>query len=188
VFTLTPSQTIGPFFAVMLPLGSNELVAPGTPGSIVIEGAVFDGAGAPVSDALIEIWQADRRGRYAHPGDPRFADVADPPGFGGWGRCPTSADGTFRFVTVMPGAVVGVDERPQAPHVSVSLFARGLLRRLSTRIYFPTETHANALDPVLSSIADSAVRATLVAAEAGPARFRFDIRLRGENETAFFAV
>lgn len=182
----TPSQTIGPFFAVMLPLGSNELVSPVTPGAIEIVGAVFDAAGDPVPDALIEIWQADRDGLYSR-GDVTDGSAIDPPGFRGWGRCPTDALGRFRFVTVIPGPVPGFDERPQAPHIAVSVFARGLLRRLYTRMYFPGEPRANALDPILTGIDEPAVRQTLIAVEEGPRRFRFDIHLRGEKETAFFA-
>jgi len=183
----TPSQTIGPFFAVMLPLGSNELVSPSMPGAIELAGAVFDGAGDPVTDALIEIWQADRNGLYSDGDATDAAALANPPGFRGWGRCPTDDLGRFRFVTVIPGPVPGFDERPQAPHVAVSVFARGLLRRLYTRIYFPGESRANALDPILTGIDDPAVRQTLIAVEEGQRRFRFDIHLRGEKETAFFA-
>jgi protocatechuate 3,4-dioxygenase alpha subunit len=185
---ITPSQTIGPYFGVMLPLGSNRLVEPGSAFAIVIDGAVYDGAGAPVNDALVEIWQADLNGRYEHPDDPAHGATASPPGFGGWGRCATGPDGAFSFVTVKPGPVPGVDERLQAPHISVSVFARGLLRRLATRIYFPDETRLNVNDPLLSSIRDEAVRRTLVASEAGPGRYRFDIHLRGERETAFLAI
>lgn len=182
---VTPSQTIGPFFAVMTPLGTNELVSLGAPGAIMIEGTVFDGAGDPVSDALIEIWQADAHGRYT-PGAEEGA--AEPPGFPGWGRCATDSNGAFRFVTVAPGAVAGNDERLQAPHISVTVFARGLLRRLATRLYFPDQERANAADPVLSSIAEPVIRETLIAIPSGPRSYRFDIHLQGEQETAFFAI
>jgi len=185
---VTPSQTIGPFFAIMLPLGSNELVSPGTAGTIVVEGRVLDGAGEPVSDALIELWQAGPDGVYAHPADPRSAEREMARGFGGFGRCATDADGRFSFVTVKPGPVPGFDERPQAPHLNLGVFGRGLLRRLATRVYFPDEAAANARDPLLCSIEDEGMRATLVARPAGPGRLCFDIRLRGEGETAFLAV
>ena len=185
---VTPSQTIGPFFNVMLPLGSNMLVAPGEPSAIVIHGTVFDGAGDPVPDALVEIWQADATGRYNHPDDPHFAEPSTPPGFPGFGRQATGPDGSFVFVTVKPGPVPGFDERWQAPHIAVSMFARGLLRRLSTRMYFPGEERANAIDPLLASIDDRHVRSTLIAEADGAASFRFDIHLRGEKETAFLAV
>jgi protocatechuate 3,4-dioxygenase alpha subunit len=184
---VTPSQTIGPFFAVMTPLGSNLLVEPGSPDAILIHGQVFDGAGEPVADALIEIWQADLDGRYDHPDDRAFRGPASPPGFRGYGRQATGRDGAFSFVTVCPGAVAGFDERLQAPHITVSVFARGVLKRLATRLYFPGNGHANSLDPVLASIADPAFRETLIAVEDGPGRYRFDIHLRGDRETAFFA-
>lgn len=180
---VTPSQTIGPFFGILMPLGSNQLVPPGTPGAIHIEGRVLDGNGDAVGDALVEIWQADAEGIYAHSDDPRSARAG---GFG-FGRCPTDATGRFSFTTLEPGPVPGFDERMQAPHINVGVFARGLLRRLATRLYFPTEQHANAVDPVLLSVAEDR-RATLIAQPAGPATLRFDIRLRGEGETVFFDV
>jgi protocatechuate 3,4-dioxygenase alpha subunit len=181
----TPSQTIGPFFGVMRPLGSNQLIDPRAAGAITIRGRVLDGDGAPVVDAVIEAWQADATGRYAHPDDPRFTSEADPPGFRGWGRCATGADGRFSFVTVRPGRVAGVDERPQAPHINISVFARGLLKRLATRVYFADEERANAIDPLLAAITEPEVRETLLAQPDGPRAYRFDIRLRGEGETAF---
>ena len=180
----TPSQTIGPFFSIMLPLGSNHLVEPGTPGAITIEGKVIDGEGAPVGDALIEIWQANPDGIYAHPDDDRYAREGD---FNGFGRCLTAADGSFSFTTLKPGPVPGFDERVQAPHISVGVFARGLLKRLATRIYFPDEEHANLADPVLASV-EEVHRPTLIAGPAGPDRLHFDIRLRGDGETVFFDV
>jgi protocatechuate 3,4-dioxygenase alpha subunit len=185
---LTPiaSQTIGPFFAVMLPLGSNELVPPDTAGTIRIEGRVLDGAGEPVTDALIEVWQANRHGRYRHVEDTSDAPLEE--GFTGFGRCPTDDEGRFSFITVKPGPVPAEAEVMQAPHLSVTIFARGLLNRLHTRLYFPDEPDANAADPVLASICDAAIRETLIAREESPGLLRFDIRLRGEGETAFFAI
>jgi protocatechuate 3,4-dioxygenase alpha subunit len=171
----------------MLPLGSAELVAPGTPGAIVIGGRVLDGAGQPVADALIETWQADAEGRYAHPEDPRYSGAGVRGDFVGFGRCHTDEGGRFSFVTVKPGAVPGWDERTQAPHISISVFARGLLRRLATRLYFPDEEHANASDPLLSAV-DASRRELLVARPAGADKLSFDIRLQGEKETPFFAV
>jgi len=184
----TPSQTIGPFFAILLPLADNALAARHTAGAIVIEGRVFDGAGECVPDAMIEVWQADAAGVYAHPEDDRYVTGKKRRAFTGFGRCFTGADGWFSFVTVKPGRIPGFDERMQAPHLSVSVFARGLLRRLATRMYFPDETTANAIDPLLSSIEDEAVRRTLIAEAIGAFRLRFDIRLQGEGETAFLAV
>ena len=118
---------------------------------------MIDGDGEPVDDALVEIWQANRHGRYRHPEDTR-EELPLEDGFTGFGRCPTDAEGRFEFVTVKPGAADG-----QAPHISVCVFARGLLRHLYTRIYFPDEAEANAADPLLSSIEDEARRATLIA-------------------------
>jgi protocatechuate 3,4-dioxygenase alpha subunit len=182
---LTPSQTIGPFYHFSLPFqGGEHLVEPDDPDAVRIVGTVYDGAGEPISDAMLEVWQANRAGRYAHPED----DRDDPPleeGFTGFGRCPTDSDGRYEFVTLKPGAVPGPDGRPQAPHIDVSIFARGLLRQLVTRIYFPDEKEANASDPVLSSIEDPEFRQTLIATDEGDA-LRFDVRLQGENQTAFF--
>ena len=180
--TETPSQTIGPFFAVLLPFASNELVPPGAPDAIELRGRVTDGAGAPVADALIELWQANEFGRYANPADDRELPLRE--GFSGFGRCPTNERGEYRFVTVLPGAVPYDSERHQAPHLSLTLFARGLLRELRTRVYFAGEPR-NAHDPVLGELADDA-RATLIAAAEAPGVFRFDIRLQGERETQFF--
>jgi protocatechuate 3,4-dioxygenase alpha subunit len=183
----TPSQTVGPFFGFALPReGGAELVAPDAPGALRIEGRVLDGEGDPVDDALVEIWQANRAGRYAHPDDPRD-DLPLEEGFTGFGRCATDAEGRFAFVTVKPGAVPGADGAPQAPHIDVSVFARGLLNRLVTRIYFPDEPEANASDPTLTAIEDPAVRATLVAA-AQDGVLRHDIRLQGDPETVFFEL
>jgi protocatechuate 3,4-dioxygenase alpha subunit len=151
-----------------------------------IVGAVYDGAGEPVSDAMVEIWQANRAGRYAHPED-RREELPLEEGFTGFGRCPTDAEGRFEFLTVKPGAVPGPDGRPQAPHILVSVFARGLLKQLVTRIYFPDEEGANTADPVLSSIQDPNLRSTLIARQLDGA-YQFDIHLQGEKQTAFFNV
>jgi protocatechuate 3,4-dioxygenase alpha subunit len=184
---LTPSQTIGPFLHIELPYeGEERLVAANHPGAIRLIGTLTDGQGDPVDDALIEIWQANRAGRYAHPEDTR-EDIPLEDGFTGFGRCATDDEGRFEFLTVKPGAVPGPDGRLQAPHIDVSVFARGLLNRLVTRIYFPDETEANAEDPVLSLIEDEAGRRTLIA-EQHDGSFRFDIRLQGEGETTFFVV
>jgi protocatechuate 3,4-dioxygenase alpha subunit len=183
----TASQTVGPFFAFGLLTGAigAELVAPNAAGAVRLEGVVYDGAGQPVPDALLEIWQANRHGRYAHPADAR-ADVQLEEGFTGFGRCGTDTEGSFRFVTVKPGGVPFPDGRLQAPHLDVGIFARGLLKRLVTRIYFPDERAANAADPVLSSL-EPAQRSTLIA-HASPAGLRFDIRMQGPDQTVFFAL
>jgi protocatechuate 3,4-dioxygenase alpha subunit len=181
----TPSQTVGPFFAIALPWPDGRAVVPeGTPGAVVIGGRVLDGAGEPVPDALVETWQADPDGRFAHPDDPRGPNPAGT-GFRGFGRAPTDADGRWWVRTVKPGPLPADDGGTEAPHLDVSVFARGLLHRVVTRIYFPDEAEANAADPVLASIDDERARATLVAvAEDG--RLRFDIHLQGPDETLFF--
>jgi protocatechuate 3,4-dioxygenase, alpha subunit len=189
---LTPSQTVGPFLALGLPWPDGPFVVPeGTPGAITITGRVYDAAGNPVPDALVETWQADERSRFEHPDDPRGAAGSAVPGFRGFGRCPTDATGEYRIVTIRPGPLPSPGGGTEAPHLDVSVFARGLLDRLVTRIYFPDEAGANAADPVLTAIAEPAMRDTLIARPAeggGTAEFRFDIRLRGEHETVFFDV
>lgn len=170
----TPSQTVGPFFNIGMPGDQAELVEPGSEGAVRIHGAVHDADG-PVVDALLEIWQAAPDGRY------------DTPGFRGFGRAETDPeDGTYAFVTVKPGPVPGPDGATQAPHLLVSVFARGLLKRLATRIYFEDEAEANAADPVLAAV-DAGRRDTLVARRDGDA-YRFDVRLQGDGETVFFDV
>jgi protocatechuate 3,4-dioxygenase, alpha subunit len=183
----TPSQTLGPFFHdALLDEDRSELVTPDHPEAIRIEGTVYDGAGEPVSDAMVEIWQANEAGRYNDPRDAR-EDLPLDEGFSGFGRSGTDAGGTFSFVTVKPGRVPLPNGGMQAPHIMVSVFARGLLERVVTRIYFPDEQKANASDPVLSSVEDLGLRRTLVAHEEGDA-LRFDIHLQGENQTAFFEL
>jgi protocatechuate 3,4-dioxygenase, alpha subunit len=178
----TPSQTVGPFFGYALPFeGGERLASPDDPDAICIAGAVLDGDGRPVDDALVEIWQANRHGRYRHPEDTR-EELPLEDGFTGFGRCATDPDGRFEFVTVKPGAADG-----QAPHIGVCVFARGLLRHLYTRLYFPDEAAANAADPLLRSIEDRSVRATLVA-RPGDGVLAFDIHLQGERQTAFLDV
>ena len=183
----TPSQTVGPFFHIGLSDdGRAELVSPDDPDAIRLWGTVFDGTGEPVDDALIEIWQANRAGRYAHPEDTR-EQIPLEDGFAGFGRCATDTQGRYEFITVKPGAVPGLGGALQAPHIEMSVFARGLLKRVATRVYFPDEVEANEADQVLGSIADPAERGTLVArGEAGA--LRFDIHLQGDQQTAFFGV
>jgi protocatechuate 3,4-dioxygenase, alpha subunit len=178
---LTPSQTVGPFLSIGLTWADGHLVVPeDAPGAVRISGVVRDGAGDPVTDGVIETWQADADGRFDHPDDPRGASGS---GFEGFGRCPTDAEGRYGIVTVKPGALGD----GQAPHIDVSVFARGLLDRVVTRIYFPDETAANAADPLLASLPAERA-ATLVAAATGERELRFDIRLRGEGETVFLQV
>ena len=182
---LAPSQTVGPFFLDCLLRSDacrNVLVQPETAGErIRIEGRILDGDGAPVPDAMVEIWQANRAGRYNHPADDR-EDLSLDEDFSGFGRSGTDAGGAFSFLTVKPAPVPGPGGELQAPHVMVSVFARGLLRRLVTRIYFPEEQEANAIDPVLSSIEDQELRRTLIARDEGDA-LRFDIVLEGREAT-----
>ncbi len=186
----TPSQTIGPFFHfALLNEDESKLIAPDHPSAIKVEGTVYDGAGEAVSDAMLEIWQADPDGRYVHPED----DEASPlrTGFSGFGRCGTDDEGRYQFVTIKPGPVLASDEQrtPQAPYIWVSVYARGLLKRATTRLYFPDEEEANAADPVFASIEDPDLRSTLVARPTDEyGALRFDIHLQGGLQTAFFDV
>jgi protocatechuate 3,4-dioxygenase, alpha subunit len=183
----TASQTVGPFFNIGLrDDGRSELVPPSDPDAVRVGGVVLDGTGEPVNDALIEIWQANRAGRYAHPEDAR-EELPLEEGFHGFGRCATGPDGLYGFVTVKPVPVPARDGGMQAPHIVLSVFARGLLKRVATRVYFPDETEANEADPVLNSIEDPAERSTLIA-KAEDGRLRFDIRLQGDRQTAFLDV
>jgi protocatechuate 3,4-dioxygenase alpha subunit len=184
---LTPSQTVGPFFAYCLTpsaydyrqIFSNDLTRDGTAGErIRIEGRVLDGDGAPVPDAMIEIWQADAEGRYPQGASGR--NVA----FQGFGRTECDGDGRFSFATVKPGPVPGPNGGAQAPHINVGLFARGVLRRMFTRIYFEDEA-ANSADPILALVPEDA-RSTLIARRTGAGTYSFDIRLQGDRETVFF--
>jgi protocatechuate 3,4-dioxygenase, alpha subunit len=185
--TLTPSQTVGPFFRIGLERPEwNDLTSSGARGEkIAIEGRVLDGDGAPVDDAVLEIWQADADGRYDHPDDSRAGGRADP-GFPGFGRAMTDAAGRYRFLTIRPGRVPGPGGALQAPHVDLTIFARGLLKQLVTRIYFADDP-SNESDAVLNGIADPAARRTLLAARQDGA-YRFDVVLQGKGETVFFDV
>lgn len=183
----TPSQTVGPFFHFALPYSGGEtLTNDATLGErITIDGRVFDGTGEPVSDALIEIWQANGQGRYDHPDDTQERQLD--PNFNGFGRAPTDAEGWFCFNTIKPGPVPGPDGAPQAPHMLLSVLGRGILKRLATRVYFPDEA-ANADDPILALVPPDR-RGTLIAERIGDgAAYRFDIRLQGESETVFFDI
>jgi protocatechuate 3,4-dioxygenase alpha subunit len=180
----TPSQTIGPFFAIGLPWEDGPFVVPaGTPGAVWIRGRVVDGAGELVPDALVETWQADPEGRYRDAEDP--GAVGD--WFRGFGRSSAEPNGEWAIHTVKPGPTAGPDGSVQAPHLDVSVFARGLLKRAVTRIYFTDEAAANERDPVLASVTDPADRATLLAARTDDG-YRFDIVLQGNGETVFFFV
>ena len=182
----TTSQTVGPFFHIGCHwLHQEQLAAAGIAGErVTIQGRVFDGDGVPVPDAFLEIWQANRHGKYAHPEDTQ--DKPLEPGFTGFGRVPVDAKGTFRFVTIKPGPVPGPDNNEQAPHLVISIFMRGLLKRLTTRMYFPNEA-LNASDPILNLV-DQSRRPTLIAKStgAGPDQLEWNVILQGTHETVFF--
>jgi protocatechuate 3,4-dioxygenase alpha subunit len=187
--TLNSSQTIGPFFHDGLMRADARrtlLIAPETIGErIRIAGYVYDGDGVGVPDAMIEIWQANHHGRYNHPADGR--DLPLDPSFHGFGRAATAADGSYAFETIKPGRVPFDDQRLQAPHICVAMFARGLLNHAFTRLYFADEP-ANADDPVLRLV-PSDRRATLLARRADDDQavvYHFDIVLQGLGETVFF--
>ena len=185
----TPSQTVGPYFAIRLPWPDGPfVVSEGTPGAITITGRLYDGAGNVIPDGLIETWQAGPDGRFTHPDDPRGPAQDGGQSFRGFGRCPTAPDGSYRIVTVKPGPLPTPDGDIEAPHLDVSVFARGLLNRVVTRMYFPDEMAANAANPVLCSISQQARRATLIAVPEPQGELRFDIWLQGERETVFFDV
>ena len=173
----TPSQTVGPFLSIGLTRPDGHLVVPvGSPGAVRISGVLRDGAGEPVTDGLVETWQADADGRFDHPDDPRRTAGPAGPGFG---RCPTDAEGRFTVVTVKPGALGD----GQAPHIDVSVFARGLLDRVVTRCYFGDEPAANAADPVLETVPPDR-RHTLVARPG----LAWNVVLQGEDESVFFDI
>lgn len=184
---LTPPQTVGPFFHGLLREGLNVLVAPKTLGDrIRIEGHVYDGNRTPVSDAMIEIWQANVRGHYSHPADQRVASLD--PAFAGFGRTGTDEAGHYWFETIRPGRVPFGKSGDQAPHLNVAVSARGLLHHLFTRLYFDDEAAANAHDPVLRGIPEDR-RSTMLAKKSianGKTVYRFDIVLQGRDETVFF--
>jgi len=189
-YVLTASQTVGPFCAPALlrdDARRNVLVGPETAGErIRIEGRVLDGDGLPVPDAMVEIWQANAQGRYNHPADGGPAPLD--PSFAGFGRSGTDEDGGYWFETVKPGPVPFDGEPMQAPHICVTVFARGLLNHAVTRLYFEDEP-ANATDPVLQYVPEER-RGTLLARPelvgGGMVVYRFDIVLQGAGETAFF--
>ena len=193
---ITPSQTVGPFFAYGLTSNgeyewndafTSNLVTPDTSGERMrVEGRVFDGDGQPVPDCMLEIWQADAQGRFADPKDKRALPNA---AFRGFGRCGTDASGGYAFDTIRPGSVSDPDGKPQAPHLLLAVFARGMPLHNFTRIYFDGEA-ANAADPVLALV-PTPRRGTLIAIResgAGNAVYRFDIRLQGDDETVFFDI
>jgi protocatechuate 3,4-dioxygenase alpha subunit len=181
----TPSQTVGPYLHLGLTWLNIDDLAKDAPAAdrIVIAGRLVDADGKPIPDAMLEVWQANSAGKYAHPDDTQDRPVD--PKFAGYGRIPTDKDGNFRFTTVKPGPVPGLGNSLQAPHITVALFMRGLLRHLYTRIYFSDEA-ANGSDPVLGLVEEGR-RATLIARKAaGRPEYRWDIAMQGDNETVFF--
>jgi protocatechuate 3,4-dioxygenase alpha subunit len=191
------SQTAGPYVHIGLAPGAagfdiyrqelgQDIAGPDAPGErIRIEGVVLDGTGAPVKDVLLEVWQADAAGIYAHPEDPR-APLAVP-GFRGWGRVITDFDtGLWAFDTIKPGSVMGRNQRPMSPHISFWIVARGINTGLNTRMYFEDED--NSADPVLNLVEQTPRRETLLARKVKPGIYRFDIRLQGDGETVFMDI
>jgi protocatechuate 3,4-dioxygenase alpha subunit len=187
IFEVTPSQTVGPFFAIGLPFDAQRLIVPeGTPGAITITGSVYDGGGEIVPDHVIEFWQPDGEGRFADLHG--HAPNSTLEGFRGFGRsCEEDGEGIYRMLTVKPGRVpfLGSDTM-QAPHIDVTVLARGMLNRVVTRIYFADEQQANAADPVLQRVPEHR-RQTLLAQPTADG-YRFDIHLQGEDETVFFEL
>lgn len=201
---ITPSQTVGPYFAYGLtpkgrchwdPNGSyswketagDNLVTPDASGQkIRIEGRILDGDGLPINDAMLEIWQADAQGRYANPRDNRALPNTQ---FKGFGRSATDKDGVYSFDTIKPGSVPGPNGKSQAPHIVFGIFSRGMLRQIHTRLYFADEA-GNGSDPILALVPEDR-RGTLLAHKEMRGDlpvYRFDIRVQGENETVFFDV
>ena len=184
---ITPAQTAGPYLRIGLlrNILTPNVVDPSDPRAIRIRGRLTDSAGDGVPDGMIETWQANTAGRYHHPADERD-DVPLDDGFAGFGRSGTEDDGRFEIVTVKPGRVPWPEGGLQAPHIGITVFARGLLQRVVTRIYFADEGPANTQDPVLKLV-PPARRATLLARPDADG-YRFDIHLQGDDETVFFAI
>jgi protocatechuate 3,4-dioxygenase alpha subunit len=185
---LTPSQTVGPYLKIGLLDGmiTPRLVDDADARALTIRGRLLDGAGDPVPDGMIELWQANPSGRYRHPHDVR-EQLQLEDGFVGFGRSGTSENGVFTFTTLKPGRVPWPGGGQQAPHVLIGVFARGMLKQAVTRMYFPDEPAANAEDPILARL-DAESRRTLVAASGPDGELCFDIVLQGHGQTTFFAV
>lgn len=178
--TPTPAQTIGPFFGFALPYeGGSELVPPGRAEAIRLHGTVYDGHGAPIPDAMIEIWQPDADGQVPQS---TGSLVRDGYTFTGWGRAAVDGEGHYTFTTVNPGA----SQAGKAPYILIAVFARGLLDRLFTRAYLPEDGEALAADPLLSTLEEDR-RSTLIAERESDGGLRMDIRLQGEGETVFLS-
>jgi protocatechuate 3,4-dioxygenase alpha subunit len=181
---LTTAQTVGPFVAIGFEKAAvTEVAPPGVAGErVTISGRIFDGDGQPVTDAVLETWQANAFGKYAHPDDTQ--EKLPEENFKGFGRVLTDAQGGFLLTTIKPGRVAAPDGREQAPHITVIIFMRGLLKHLMTRIYFPADV-ANISDPVLSLVPTER-RATLIASKAADGALHWNVHLQGPHETVFF--
>jgi len=195
----TASQTAGPYVHIGLAPGAAgfkifdqelgwDIAGPNAAGErITITGRVIDGTGAPVKDVMLEVWQANAAGIYAHDEDPRNAEVEE--GFRGWGRVITNFEtGEFSFDTIKPGCAPGRSGKTQAPHINLWIVARGINVGLNTRMYFAEEKEANANDPVLNLIEQLHRRDTLIAHKQSNGSYLFDIYLQGDKETVFFDV
>ena len=180
------SQTVGPYFSIGLNLLLTPDIAPaGVAGErFMLEGQVLDANRKPIPDAVIEVWQANAAGKYAHAEDTQ--DKALDGAFRGFGRVGTNSDGAFRLTSIKPGPVPGPNGKTQAPHLEVSVFMRGLLIRLTTRVYFPDEP-LNATDPILHLVPE-ARRGTIIARRAPDGVLHWDVLLQGDDETVFFDV
>jgi protocatechuate 3,4-dioxygenase, alpha subunit len=192
---ITPSQTVGPYFEYGLTPGSsyrwndafgNDLVTPDVSGErIRIVGRIFDGDGKTITDSMLEIWQADAQGRFADPQDMRALPNS---AFRGFGRCGTDASGGYSFHTIKPGSVPGPGGKPQAPHILLAVYARGMTQQAMTRIYFENEP-ANAGDPILALVPPDRGSTLIAKHEPGEIiTYRFDVHLQGDRETVFFDV
>jgi protocatechuate 3,4-dioxygenase, alpha subunit len=188
-FVPTPSQTVGPFFLIGLTAKHSvpQIAGPEAKGERVwLSFRVLDGDGAPIEDAMIEIWQANAEGKYRHPDDPQSKSLD--PAIGGFGRAGTDKDGSCVFETIKPGRVPGPGAEEQAPHLNLALFARGMLHQFYTRVYFAGDP-ANAKDPVLALVPAERRETLMAQPEPGqPGHWHFDICLQGERETVFFDV
>ncbi|MGV8872344.1 MAG: protocatechuate 3,4-dioxygenase subunit alpha [Rhodococcus sp. (in: high G+C Gram-positive bacteria)] len=190
-FGQTPSQTVGPYVHIgLLWSDSADVVPPGTDGAVTVTFTLIDGSRTPMSDAMIETWQADSDGRFDHPDDPRGACASSTEGFRGFGRAFADESGTMSITTIKPGPLPTENDAVEAPHIDVGIFARGMLERVVTRLYFPDETDANAADPVLSALPERQ-RAKLVAASVDGG-YHLDIVVQNTDpdgdETPFFAL
>jgi len=188
-FGQTPSQTVGPYLHIGLPWPDGpDVVPPGTAGRVSVSITVIDGSGSPISDAMIETWQADAAGRFDHDADPRGRAAPSPEGCRGFGRAVADEAGTATVYTVKPGPLPAENGRTEAPHIDVGIFARGMLERLVTRVYFPDEAEANTMDPVLSTV--PVERRSALIADSVPGGYHLRVVVQDENglETPFFLL